>query len=177
MIEDEAKDLSLIILRDEAKLSSACQPMLANVYQNFPILNPSLPAGLFMFSQFSVIVAGQQQSAIRQLTAPHLAAFFGLQATVRALLEEGGYDVNAQDSIDRTPLSYAADRGHKAVVQLLLDGNADPNILGEQGRTPLSFAEENGHAEIINLLRPVTRARIILTTAAFSSGRMAILLQ
>lgn len=36
------------------------------------------------------------------------------------LLSTGEVDVNAKDNSGRTPLSWAAERGHEAIVQLLL---------------------------------------------------------
>jgi ankyrin repeat protein len=56
----------------------------------------------------------------------------------------------------QTPLSWAAEYGHHALVHLLLETNdADPNSSDNDGRTPLSRAAENGHEAIVELLAPI----------------------
>ena len=39
-------------------------------------------------------------------------------------LLENGHDLNSKDSNDRTPLSWAVEKGHEAVVKLLLEKGA-----------------------------------------------------
>jgi ankyrin repeat protein len=52
----------------------------------------------------------------------------------------------------RTPLSWAAERGHETVVKLLLDKDADIESTDYGGRTPLSWAAGNKHKEIVKLV-------------------------
>ncbi|KAL7802862.1 ankyrin repeat-containing domain protein [Trichoderma afarasin] len=52
----------------------------------------------------------------------------------------------------RTPLLWAAMRGHKAIVQLLVDKGVDINVKDRDERTPLSYAAQIGHKTIAQLL-------------------------
>ncbi|RYP70200.1 hypothetical protein DL771_005587 [Monosporascus sp. 5C6A] len=52
----------------------------------------------------------------------------------------------------QTPLSWAAEKGHKEIVQLLLDKGAEIDAKDSNSRTPLSWAAEKGHKEIVQLL-------------------------
>ena len=61
------------------------------------------------------------------------------------LLLDKGADIESKDNYGQTPLSWAAERGHEAVVQLLLDKGADIESKDDDGRTPLSLAAKRGH--------------------------------
>ncbi|KXH63431.1 hypothetical protein CSAL01_04545 [Colletotrichum salicis] len=61
-------------------------------------------------------------------------------------------DINGKDSYGRTPLSWAAEYGHEAVVRLLLDRGAHIEAADEEGRTSLLWAAENGHEAVVELL-------------------------
>ncbi|KAF4331614.1 nucleoside phosphorylase domain protein, partial [Fusarium beomiforme] len=66
----------------------------------------------------------------------------------------GKIDMNARDTrYGQTPLFWAADRGHKAIVKLLLDtGKADVDAKDGCGRTPLLGAAGRGHEATVKLL-------------------------
>ncbi|KAF4983537.1 hypothetical protein FZEAL_1072 [Fusarium zealandicum] len=87
----------------------------------------------------------------------HLAAYSNAPAVVRELIAIKPID--QKDNNCRTPLSYAAEFGHDAIVQLLLEHRIDdgtyvvnPNSRDEYARTPLSFAAKNGHEKVVELL-------------------------
>jgi ankyrin repeat protein len=78
----------------------------------------------------------------------HIAALAGDLAKLRALIEEGA-DVNAKNMWGETALHYAAERGHKEVVELLIAKGADISA----GRIEaLQYAIDNGHTEVAILL-------------------------
>jgi ankyrin repeat protein len=62
-------------------------------------------------------------------------------------------DVNRKDNNGWIPLSWAAEKGHVALVKLLLakDG-VNPDSKDYEGRTPLSLAAEKGHEVLVKLL-------------------------
>ncbi|KAJ4041185.1 hypothetical protein NW753_010593 [Fusarium oxysporum] len=95
------------------------------------------------------------QHTPRKMTGLHLAGLFGLSKAADTLLRlEHGPDL--EDTYSRTPLWYAAQNGHKAVVELLLVAGADVNAAaaaaGYDGRTALQAAAGGGHLEVVEKL-------------------------
>ncbi len=68
------------------------------------------------------------------------AARDGDVSAARELLHAEFQLARATDGSGRTPLHYAASRGHVEVAGLLLDAGADINATEEDGETPLHFA-------------------------------------
>jgi Ankyrin repeats (3 copies) len=53
---------------------------------------------------------------------------------------------------EQTPLSRAAERGNKRIVELLLQNGARPDFEDENGQTPLSRASASGNGAVVELL-------------------------
>jgi Ankyrin repeats (3 copies) len=129
----EAEQSVLHFLKNEAKVSASSQAMMLS-------------------KDDSWLRRGYSQSVPRQITGVHLTARFGLREVMIALVENG-YNLNVKDTHQQTPLWWAAESGHEAVVKLLLaqDG-VDPDSKDNYGQTPLSSAAENGHEAVVKLL-------------------------
>lgn len=72
------------------------------------------------------------------------------QNQVLELLYNKRADPNIKDKDCRTPLSLAAEYGHKEVVQqLLAKGQVNANSQDDYGRTPLLWAAKNDDKEVV----------------------------
>ncbi|KAI1357154.1 hypothetical protein F5Y08DRAFT_271388 [Xylaria arbuscula] len=101
---------------------------------------------------------GYSQSAPKQVTGLHLAAYFGLNEVIATLLKTFKADIG--DSSGQTPVSWAAHNGHEATVKLLLaTEKVDPDSKDINGRTPVSWAAQNGHEAIVKLLLATEKSR------------------
>jgi outer membrane protein assembly factor BamB len=80
------------------------------------------------------------------------AAKKGDAETVKALLDKGVH-VDAKNEYGATALSYAADKGHLAIVKLLVQHKADVNVQDTFYKaTPLDWAVMRRHADIAGAL-------------------------
>ncbi|PNP60690.1 hypothetical protein FNYG_14580 [Fusarium nygamai] len=86
----------------------------------------------------------------------HVVSRYGLIQTLWVILQKAdqlGNDIDCRDDYGRSPLSWAAEKGHEAIVKLLLaTGKVDVNLKAYGGQTPLSWAAEKGHEAIVKLL-------------------------
>lgn len=86
-----------------------------------------------------------------KVTCLHVAAGFGLTSWAEHLID-AGVDVDFLDGDKRSPLFWAAKKGHDTVVDLLLKAGAKPDIDGDNGLKPLHVAALRNHSNIAKLL-------------------------
>ncbi|KAF4438202.1 ankyrin repeat [Fusarium acutatum] len=91
-----------------------------------------------------------------RVTGLHLAAYFGLRVEAADLLSIG-MEPDVRDGWGRTPLSYASEEGHVALVTQFLSYPVDPESRSDDDglgspRTALSHAARQGHAEVVTIL-------------------------
>jgi len=83
----------------------------------------------------------------------HCASFFGIVELVTILINAEGLEVDQQDCVGRTPLTWAANNGHEGVVKILLElKDVDPNRPDKSDLTPLAYASIEGHEGVVKLL-------------------------
>ncbi|MFP4497023.1 MAG: ankyrin repeat domain-containing protein [Vulcanimicrobiota bacterium] len=80
------------------------------------------------------------------------AAREGDLETVQKGLEKDPNVLNEKDEQGSTLLHYAANHGHKHIVEFLLSRGADTSIRNKKGKLAYHLANINGHKEIVNLL-------------------------
>jgi ankyrin repeat protein len=82
----------------------------------------------------------------------HDASKSGDLERVKALLKDNPKLVSSKDDHSATPLLWAANKGHKDVVQVLLDYKADVNATDGDGHSALHYAVFNDHLDVAVLL-------------------------
>ena len=80
----------------------------------------------------------------------HEAVMDGEMEQVKQLLSL--YDVNTKDPLGRTPLHFAAWKGHAAITKLLINRGAYVEEKTNQGTTPLSMATKKRYDNIVVIL-------------------------
>ncbi|KFY15118.1 hypothetical protein V492_02220 [Pseudogymnoascus sp. VKM F-4246] len=84
-------------------------------------------------------------------TSLHAASHFGLENTLRKLLDEDTLPIDAKTKMGSTPLIKAASRGHASLVRMLLQKGANKYLTNLYG-TALHCAAEAGYSNTINEL-------------------------
>jgi Ankyrin repeats (3 copies) len=81
----------------------------------------------------------------------------GQAEAVKLLLVTAGFEPDSKNPFGRTPLSYAAKKGHTNIVEPLLSAGAEPDTSSRFSRTPLSYAGEGGHIGTAKFFLAVSR--------------------
>ncbi|XP_066217496.1 ankyrin repeat domain-containing protein 66 [Saccopteryx leptura] len=94
------------------------------------------------------------------MTKLHQAVAIGNHHLVKKILKKGLCDPNYKDVDwnDRTPLHWAAIKGHMQVLQLLIQHGARPCLVTDVGWTPAHFAAESGHLNVLKTLHALHAA-------------------
>jgi len=82
----------------------------------------------------------------------HCASYLGIVEIVVALIGIRCGSPNGKDFWERTPLSWATQKGQEEVVKILLKWRASPDSSDSGGRTPLSYAAWEGHEGMVKIL-------------------------
>ena len=83
-----------------------------------------------------------EREASNGATAVHMAADEGQLEVLQTLVLRKHMDVNAKtkDTLQRTPLHFAAAQGNAQCVEFLLSAGADPEIKDNRGMKPVQYA-------------------------------------
>ncbi|PHH62136.1 hypothetical protein CDD82_2044 [Ophiocordyceps australis] len=82
----------------------------------------------------------------------HLAAYLGNVTWAKMLINQHARLISRKDNYGRTPLSWAANRGHRDIVELLLDHGARINAKDRARLTALHIAVTGQHKDIVGVL-------------------------
>ncbi|KAM5357706.1 hypothetical protein ACJZ2D_015991 [Fusarium nematophilum] len=107
------------------------------------------PASQFYFLLYARLYWAQH---ILRDPAPDPAQDPAIYRSLGRILGRNILVVDATDGYGRTPLQWAALRGHEAVARLLLEAGADKEAKDDDDRTPLHWAAENRHEAVARLL-------------------------
>jgi hypothetical protein len=89
----------------------------------------------------------------RGIGLAHVVARNGLTTSLSKMLgRKGEFDIDAPDSLERTPLVYAIERGYTAVVKALIEAGVCVRTEDYTGATPLHWAAFRRHTELMLLL-------------------------
>jgi ankyrin repeat protein len=124
-------EAALAFLRDENLMSSCMQ---------------ALSAGNPLYSRYS-------QKFPDRTTGVHMSARFGLYFLLEQIVERSILNADLKDGYSRTPLIWAAMKGHKSIVKLLTDrSDVVADFSDWYDQTALSWAAMNGHEAGVKLL-------------------------
>lgn len=151
------------------KVSKVCH--LEHVSANWKALHKAAKLGHVEIVRLLIETGGAKIDSISSVesdgcTALQEAAYYGQEAVVYTLLEEGAA-VNVKNLKEKTALLRAVSKNHANVVKALVECGADPNIQDSFGRTALHWAAWQGQAEIIRILLQNDASTTILDNFKF----------
>jgi ankyrin repeat protein len=127
----------------ESKDKNGQTPLLwASQYRNKAVVDILLDKGVNLPSQ-------EEDHYQERLL---VAIWYGHEAILKMLLKRDEANINFKDKSGRTPLSWAAEKGSEAVVDILLHEGADLESKDKNGQTPLLWAAQYGNKAVVNLL-------------------------
>lgn len=165
---DEASVLGdvLDLLLSDGHLSCAAQALA-----RAPVVTDEVGGPGWLLPQFHLDYFSHRGTSI--MPALHLAAYFGLRKTVKALLKKG-HGINERADSGRTAISVASMVGHKDTVRLLLKRGADPTIATDIFNiTPLHSAACANNVEVVQMLVDSERGKDLVDQRNFH-GRTAL---
>ncbi|XP_077620964.1 ankyrin repeat domain-containing protein 66 [Crocuta crocuta] len=114
----------------------------------------------FLSGMFFPVILVMEFTKMADMTKLHQAVAAGDYSSVKKILKKGLCDPNYKDVDwnDRTPLHWAAIKGHLEVMQLLLEYGARPCLVTDVGWTPAHFAAESGHVNVLKMLHALHAA-------------------
>ena len=149
--QQNVKELMVTFAKEGHRVSNAAQVLLISNSRDE-----------FSRSTLTVLDSLQTTRSHNPLSAIHLLAYLGYENLILELLNRG-FDADAKDSCQNTPLWWAAWQGHHAVVELLLSqGHVNVNNRGvqrykynlrfHQSATPLGEAAYWGKDDVVRIL-------------------------
>ncbi|KAB0358542.1 hypothetical protein FD754_002698 [Muntiacus muntjak] len=150
-------DFSLVVCR-----------LICPVRSSWPGMEPLIPwtkepgglqsMGGMLFPQLLFLI--MELTKLSNMTKLHQAVAAGDYSSVKKILKKGLCDPNYKDVDwnDRTPLHWAAIKGHMEVLQLLIEHGARPCLVTDVGWTPAHFAAESGHLNVLKALHALHAA-------------------
>ncbi len=135
-------------------------PLIALLIENGAALNTVTQYGESAFSVasnkglFDVVKLLREANAndsVLNWTPLMNAIVFGSLSDCEALIQ-GGADLNARDSWERTPWLLSLQVGNVEKAKLLLDAGSDRNARGRCGKVPFEYAIENNHLDVLRWL-------------------------
>lgn len=116
------------------------------------VSNPGRLASTIQAAWYLDTTGSSSWDVRKDVNSLHVCAWFGLDATVRQLVNHGLYVDSADQTYGQTALMYACRRGHTSTVKTLLELNADVNSCSKRESTPLFEAVQEGQLEVVKLL-------------------------
>ncbi|KAE8573437.1 Putative ankyrin 2, isoform AA [Halyomorpha halys] len=117
------------------------------------VTNANFTTFIDAYSDVKFINSQNNVTEIHNLTALHIASYYGLTDIARLLISHGAL-LEVKDERGYTPLHYSCEQAHVEVVKLLLNFEANKYSADINGTTPLHIACRLGSLSLAQLLLP-----------------------